>query len=122
MTSIGPTGRLDTNENLAGTGGARAKGVMETFNDHWWRDNYSTLDGLQADRGYEHYEPGFRYGWDSAGRHRGRRFEDVEPELERDWTSAQRDRAWGEHRGAIRHAFERAMHVFEGAPDPDERR
>lgn len=123
MPTYGPDGsiQLDTT-NTIGSGGVGAAGTHggsgRAYHDSWFRDDLQAIDELQADRGYEHYEPAFRYGWDSAGRHRGRTWADSEGELERDWRSTQTDRDWGEHRGAVRHAFERAMHVFEGVDEP----
>jgi hypothetical protein len=127
MPTYKPDGsiELDTT-NKVGSGGVGPHGLDSAtptgYSDEWFRDNYSTLDGLQADRGYEHYQPGFRYGWESAARHRGRGWAEAEPELEREWRSRHADRDWTDYRGSVRHAFERAMHVFEGATDPDRRR
>lgn len=127
MPTYNPDGsiELDTT-NRVGAGGVGAHGISggtpRGYSDEMFRDNYSSIDGLQADRGYDHYEPAFRYGWESAGTRGGRGWTESEAELERDWRSRHADRDWGEHRGAIRHAFERAMHVFEGAPDPDKRK
>lgn len=120
MPTYGPDGsiRLDTT-NQVGSGSVGPHGVngspVTTYSDEWFRDDMQAVDGLQADRGYEHYEPGFRHGWESAGRYRGRGWSDAENDVERDWRSQHADRDWHEYRGAIRHAFERAMRVFEGA-------
>ncbi len=126
MPTYNPDGtmNLDTT-NTVGSGSVGPQGIsggpVKAYSDEWFRDNYSTLDGLQADRGYEHYEPGFRYGWDAAGQHHGRGWSDVEPDLERDWRGRHADRDWNDYKGSVRHAFEKAMHVFEGAKDPDKR-
>ena len=121
MPTYNPDGSIDLDStNRIGVGGAG--GTAGSYADHWFRDNYSTLDGLQADRGYDHYEPAFRYGWESAGTRAGRGWTEAETELERDWRGRHTDRDWNEHKGAVRHAFERAMHVFEGGPDPDKRK
>ena len=123
-----PTYNADGSITLDSTNRVNAEGVSSgitnttSYSGDWFRENYSTLDGLAADRDYDHYEPGFRYGWDAAGQHRGRGWSDVEPDLERDWRSRHTDRDWNEYKGSVRHAFERAMHVFEGAPDPDKRK
>ena len=42
--------------------------------------------------------------------------------IEREWRAAHTDRDWRDYRSAVRHAFDRAMHVFEGGPDPDRRK
>ena len=92
------------------------KGAMQLFDDGWWRDHYGQLDGLQADRGYEHYEPAFRYGWESAHRHTGQRWEEVEDEVTRGWEERRGNTnpAWEDSRRAVRHAFECAMRAFQG--------
>jgi hypothetical protein len=90
------------------------KGVMDSYNDSWWRDNYSELEGLQADRGYQHYEPALRYGWQSAAQHRGKQWTDVEPTLSSGWQGSSRDKAWDDVKHAVRHSWERAMKAFEG--------
>ena len=124
MPTYNPDGsiELDTT-NKIGSGGVGPQGPSNSgitaYSDERFRSEIQTIEGLQADRGYEHYEPSFRYGWEAAGQHRGRGWSDAESDLERDWRDRHADRDWQEHRGAIRHAFERAMHVFEGAKDPD---
>lgn len=124
MPTYGPDGsiELDTTNRIGVSGGGPQGGTSSgptAYSESWFRENYSTLDGLAPERDYDHYEPGFRYGWESADRHRGRAWPDAEAELERDWRSRQADRDWSEYKGSIRHAFDRAMHVFEGAKDPD---
>jgi hypothetical protein len=122
MADIRPDGSIAIGTNPP-TPGREASSAMETYDTNWWRDNYGELEGVQADRGYAHYEPALRYGWESAGRHRGRGFDDAERDLERDWSSRPgAPGAWADNRHAVRHAFERAMHVFEGTKDPDARR
>lgn len=125
MPTYGPDGsiRLDTTVNAGGWPSSHGTGTpAPVYSDGWFRENYSTLDGLAADRAYEDYDPHFRYGWDAAGRLRGRTFDDAERDLEHDWRAQHADRDWRDYRSAVRHAFERAMHVFEGEPDPDRRR
>ena len=94
---------------------------LDTFNRFWWSENYGGLEGLQADRGYEYYEPAFRYGWQARSRHANRQWNDVEPELAGGWESARgsSDAKWEEVKHATRHAFEKAVHIFQGGPDPD---
>ena len=96
------------------TSGQSMRGAMDTFEDHWWRDNYAGLEGLQADRAYEHYQPAFRYGWESYGGHRGKAWTDVEPQLATGWDVYRGDAnaKWDDAKQAVRHAFERAAKVF----------
>ena len=105
--------------DATGTGGDTMSGrgmrsALDTFEDNWWRDNYAGLEGLQSDRGYEHYQPAFRYGWESYGAHKGRTWNDVEPDLAGGWDTYRGDTntKWEDAKHAVRHAFERAANVF----------
>lgn len=110
--TAGPLGP-DRDGGISNLFGGHNPGVLETYDRHWWRDNYAGLEGLQADREYDYYEPGFQYGWEAAREHRGRGFHDVEDQLKGAWSTAH-GHAWEEQRHAVRHAFDRAMRVFEG--------
>src|SRR5215216_2221275 len=57
MADIRPNGDIAIDPQNVTTPGRHATGVMETFQASWWRDNYSALDGLQSDRGYDYYDP-----------------------------------------------------------------
>ena len=96
------------------TSGHAMRGVMATFEDHWWRDNYGELEELEHDRGYDYYRPAFRYGWEASDRHRGKGWGEVESDLEREWQTRHGGSGakWAEAKRAIRHAFERAQDTF----------
>jgi hypothetical protein len=124
MPTYRPDGsiELDTTNKIGteGSSGGPVTGNSNTvYRDEMFRDDVSAIDGLQADRGYDHYAPGFRYGWESAERHRGRGWTDAERDLEQDWRTRNPDHDWNDYKGSIRHAFDKAMHVFEGGKDPD---
>ena len=110
---------LSSDDARAGSDAAPAehelKAALQMYDDAWWRDHYGELEGVRADRGYEHYEPAFRYGWESAHRHTGRRWEEVEDEVTRGWEERRGNTnpAWQEVHGAVRHAFDRAMQTFQ---------
>jgi len=100
-------------------------GVMNSYDSSWFEESFGSAaggEGLDRSRGYAHYEPAFRYGWESASAHRGRNFDDVEPHLAEGWRARNAGGDWDGVKHATRRAFERAMHVFEGAKDPDARR
>lgn len=80
------------------TGGAGSAADWGT-EDRFWRENFSTRPYRKADRGYEHYQPGYRYGFESANRYSGREWNDVEPELRSGWDSY-------EHRGSGQSTWE----------------
>jgi hypothetical protein len=60
--------------------------------DTYWKENWRARPYATADRGYDYYQPGYRYGFESAGKHRGRAWADSEDDLRSGW-----DRY--EHRG-----------------------
>lgn len=85
-----------TGDLYTGTGsGVTGTGALGDWNaeEVYWRANWSDRPYTIADRGYDFYKPGYRFGFESANRYRGRQFNDVENDLRNDW-----DR-W-EHRGA----------------------
>src|SRR5688572_3481873 len=103
---------IDRGESI-GTGGlAAGEDLDEVAEGDYWRQNFRRQPYFQAGTPYEHYEPGFRYGWQSAlaDEHAGGEFEDVESELERSWDALHGENAqdWEEARSAARDAWERA--------------
>ena len=80
-----------------------------TQHDAHWRANFSSRPYATADRGYEHYQPAYRYGHGSAVRHQGREWTEVERDLEHGWESARgtTGSTWHEAKDAVRDAWER---------------
>jgi hypothetical protein len=79
--------------------------------DAFWRENYSSRPYVQADRGYEHYQSGYRFGHESARRYRGRDFTEAEPTLRREWDSYEHrgsnKSTWDEIKDSVRDAWDR---------------
>jgi hypothetical protein len=76
--------------------------------DNYWRSNYSTrpyASGLS----YDTLSGGYRYGYESAGRHQGRQWADVESDLERDWNRYEYrgQSTWQQVKHAVRDAWDR---------------
>lgn len=113
----GPIGAAVGGAIGAVAGGLAGKGVAESVNpteeEGYWRENYKTRPYFQSGRGFEHYNPAYRYGWESASRadYHGRRFDDVENNLSRGWTSARgtSKAEWNDVKNATRDAFERVQ-------------
>jgi hypothetical protein len=80
-----------------------------TRDQSWWRENFRDRPYVQADRGFEVYEPGYRYGYESASRLRGRSWNDVEPELRTGWNSfeGRGQSTWENIKDAVRDAWDR---------------
>ena len=111
---------------LAGVG--VAKGVEAMVNadeeDAYWRDNYGSRPYAAADRGYDHYRPAYRYGWESRSRlATARSYDEAEPELERGWERARgtSSMAWTDARHAARDAWHRIERRVPGDADRDGR-
>ena len=98
----------------AKAGDAIAEAVNPTEYNRHFESNYRSAPYYSAGREWTDYEPAYKYGYDTYGQYRGRRFEDVESDLERNWdaTKANSRLAWNEAKGAVRdgwHHIERAM-------------
>lgn len=96
---------------LAGVGVAQGidMAVNPEEESNYWRDNYSTRQYAKADRSYDHYEPAYRYGWESYQQHNAKPFPEVEPHLERDWNARRgnSDLDWQDARPATHDAWAR---------------
>jgi hypothetical protein len=55
------------------------------LDQQWWRENFRNRPYVTEDRRFEDYEPGYRFGYESANRYRGKNWNDVEFNLSTDW-------------------------------------
>jgi hypothetical protein len=110
---------------LAGVG--IAKGIDAAVNpeveDDYWRQNYGTRPYAASDRGYDHYRPAYKYGWESRAQHGSKRWDEVEPDLERGWDKARgtSSLAWNDAKHATRDAWHRIERAMPGDADRDGR-
>ena len=76
--------------------------------DRYWRENYSSRSYAKGST-YDVLSPGYRYGFESAQRYRGRKWSDVESDLERDWSgySYRGKSTWQQVKDAARDAWDR---------------
>jgi hypothetical protein len=83
-------------------------GAEETY----WRENWRNRPYVSADRGYEYYQPGYRYGVESAQRYRGRDWNEVEGDLQTGWNRYEHrgQSAWEHVKHAVRDAWDRVAH------------
>jgi len=104
---------------LAGKGAAEA--VNPTMEDKYWRENYAKRPYVTTGAGYDTYQPAYKYGWESYGRYRGRKFDEVEPELRRDWekTKDASRLTWDKAKDATRDAWHRVERAIPGDADKD---
>ena len=80
--------------------------------DNHWRASWSSRPYAASDRTYEHYQPAYRYGYESGTRHRGRQWEEVEPELRAGWDryEGRGNSTWEHMKDAVRDAWHRVAH------------
>jgi hypothetical protein len=87
--------------------------------DEYWRTNYRTRPYVSGTtREYDYYQPGYRYGYESANQYQGRRWEDVETDLQRDWGRYEYrgQSTWEQMKNAVRDAWDRVAAKFPVAP------
>ena len=77
--------------------------------EQYWRSNWNTRPYVSADRGYEYYQPGYRYGVESATRYRGKNWNDVEGDLRSGWDRFEHrgQSTWENMKDAVRDAWNR---------------
>jgi hypothetical protein len=80
-----------------------------TTEESYWRDNYKTRPYVESNRDYDYYRPGYRFGYDSAGRYEGKNWNDVESDLEREWDGYEHrgQTTWQQVKSAVRDAWDR---------------
>jgi hypothetical protein len=76
--------------------------------DVYWRENYKTRP-YAGSYDYTYYQPGYRYGYESAQRYSGRQWQDVESDLERGWDKWEHrgQSTWESVKMAVRDAWDR---------------
>lgn len=95
-------------DNLSGITDSSVIGDWGT-EEKFWRTNWNTRPYVTADRGYDFYQPGYRYGFESANRYRGRDWSDVETDLRSGWDRYEHrgQRTWDHMKDAVRDAWRR---------------
>jgi hypothetical protein len=81
-----------------------------TDEDAYWRANYRNRPYASSDeRDYDYYQPGYRYGFESASRYQGRNWNDVESDLSRNWSTYEHrgNSTWENVKDAVRDAWDR---------------
>jgi hypothetical protein len=76
--------------------------------DRYSRQNYSSRPYAKGSD-YDTLAPGYRYGYESAGKYKGRAWSDVESDRERDWNSyGYRGKStWQQVKDAVRDGWDR---------------
>jgi hypothetical protein len=76
--------------------------------DLYWKSNYSSRP-YASGSSYDAYRPGYRYGYESAHRYKGRNWNDVENDLSSSWNSYEHrgTSTWAQVKDAVRDAWDR---------------
>ena len=107
----------------AKAGDSIAEAVNPTsYNDHF-RKEYTTAPYYISGSEWRDYEPAYKYGYDTYGQYRGRKFDEVESDLERNWdaTRANSRLAWNDARQAVRDGWHYIERTMPGDADRDGR-
>ena len=81
-----------------------------TEDDAYWRENYRNRPYASSEnRDYTYYQPGYRYGFESASRFQNRSWNDVESELSTGWNKYEHrgSSTWESVKDAVRDAWDR---------------
>jgi hypothetical protein len=91
-----------------------------TENDSYWRENHTTQP-YAKDRSYDDYAPAYRYGYDSASTHAGRKFDEAENDLQHGWEQAKGKSglAWSDAKHAVKNSWHRVERALPGDADGD---
>lgn len=84
--------------------------------ESWWRQHYRTRPYVETERSFTFYQPGYRYGYESASRYVGRHWDEVEPELRRRWEGCgyRGDLAWDDAKHSVRDAWHHVTEEQQG--------
>jgi hypothetical protein len=81
-----------------------------TEEDRYWQTNFRNRPyASSGNQDYTFYQPGYRYGYESAHRYEGRNWNDVESDLSRDWNNYEHrgTSTWEQMKDAVRDAWDR---------------
>ena len=77
--------------------------------DTYWRENYRDRPYASSGRGYDFFQPGYRFGSEAGYRHGDRPWDDVESDLAGRWNSYEYrgTSTWEQVKDAVRDAWDR---------------
>lgn len=107
----------------AKAGDSIAEAINPTEYNQYFQNTYRNTPYYSATREWSDYEPAYKYGYDTYGQYRGKKFDEVEGDLERAWdkTRANSRLAWGEAREAVRDGWHHIERAIPGDADRDGR-
>jgi phage tail tape-measure protein len=114
-TVVGPVGTAVGAAVGAVVGGLAGKAVGESINptveDAHWRENYNSRPYVDRSKAYDHYQPAYKFGWESRAKLGDRSWDESEATLRRDWEQHSHSWAldWNAASPAIRDAYDRPL-------------
>ena len=99
--------------NDLGTTSGGARGGLGDWNseENYWRTAWSSRPYATADRSFDQYRPGFRYGYESANRMKGKSWSDAENDLRSGWDRYEHrgdsNSTWEQIKDSVRDAWDR---------------
>jgi hypothetical protein len=77
--------------------------------EDYWRNNYSSRPYVGTNRDFSQWSPGYRYGFESANRHQGRKWDEVESDLRSGWDRYEHrgKTTWEQMKAAVRDGWDR---------------
>jgi hypothetical protein len=81
-----------------------------TAEDEYWKEHYRNRP-YTGGKDYSHWQPAYRYGYESSHRYQNRKWEDVEKDLRTGWDSYEHRGAstWEQVKAAVRDGWDRMM-------------
>jgi len=78
----------------------------------YWRDNWAARPYVIADRGFEFYGPGYRYGFECARLYDGKQWAEAEGDVRSGWDSYEHrgSTTWEHIKDAVRDGWNRIAH------------
>jgi hypothetical protein len=92
-------------------GKSTAEQINPTFEDNYWRENYSSRPYFEEGTTYKDYQLAYQTGYEGYVHygHSGRNYSDIEPDLQRAYEAKQSGSlAWEKAKYAVMDAWERA--------------
>jgi hypothetical protein len=93
------------------TGDAVAEAIDPIVETGYWRTTYNQRPYTDEKLGFDHYEPAYRYGWESFDRlgGNGHSFSSIEADLGRGWKNAKgtSHMEWDQAKSATKDAWDR---------------
>lgn len=87
----------------------RADELAWAAEERWWRENYRSRSYVSADRDFDDYRPGYRYGFETAVNYHDRQWDEVEPQLREGWNRWEHrplNSTWDDVKESVRDAWD----------------